>query len=111
VLILFVASALTAGCGLVTGTSVLGWLDAGRVIDRSGDRAMVATWLGLLVLVNLLLVLSLFAPLSPSVTAAAVLLLLGAALARQETRTELGHWVWPWPVKRPAKNWVVSAGR
>jgi len=91
VLILFVASALTAGCGLVTGTSVLGWLDAGRVIDRSGDRAMVATWLGLLVLVNLLLVLSLFAPLSPSVTAAAVLLLLGAALARQETRTELGH--------------------
>jgi len=88
---IFLAVLFLAGCGLVIGTSVLGWLDAGRVIDRSGDRAMVATWLGLLILVNLLLVLSLFAPLSPLVTAAAVLLLLGVALARQKTRKELGR--------------------
>ena len=90
-IVILLAALFSAVCGLVIGTSVLGRLDAGQVINRSGDRAMVATWLGLLVLVNLLLALSLFAPLSPLVTATAVLLLLGAVLTRQKTRAEIAR--------------------
>ena len=88
-LTLFFSCLVIGIISLLFGTVILLGLDPLRVIDRSGDRAMVATWLGLLVLVNLLLALSLFAPLSPLVTATAILLLLGAALARQKTRTEL----------------------
>jgi hypothetical protein len=78
------------GSGLIVGNFLLAWLDPSSCFDRRGDRVIVSTWIGVLVLANLYLAISLFAPLSPSVTIPATLLLLGASLWSQQVRCNLG---------------------
>ncbi|MGB3292287.1 MAG: hypothetical protein WBB01_04730 [Phormidesmis sp.] len=79
------AICLTVGCGW------LHWLQGAR-IARSGDRAIAALWLGLVVLSISALAIAVFIPLSPlaGITATAPWLLL--ALKSQAVRTELIGW-------------------
>ena len=79
------AVCLTIGCGW------LHWLQAGR-IDRAGDRAAAALWLGLVTLAISMLAVAIFVPLSPlaGIAAAAPGLLL--ALRSSAVRVELSQW-------------------
>ncbi len=79
------AVCLTVGCG---------WLRSlhGDVISRSGDRAIISIWLGLVVLAISLLAIALFIPLSPLAGIAATLPWLLLALNSPAVRAELRHW-------------------
>lgn len=81
---------LVSGCGLVVGNSLLAWFDPSSCFDRCGDRVIVSIWIGVLALANLYLAISLFTPLSPSVTIPAALLLLGVSLWPRQARRTLG---------------------
>ena len=90
-LLLFSLIALLGGCGLVVGHALLTRLDPLHCFDRSGDRVILSTWIGVLVLGNGFLILSLFSSLSPSITLPFVLLLLGISLWPQQSRRSLGR--------------------
>jgi hypothetical protein len=88
-LFLFLLIALLGGCGLIIGNALLVRLDPGQCFDRVGDRAVVSSWLGLLILVNLFLTIALFRPLSPSFVVPATLLLLIISLWPRQNRYAL----------------------
>ena len=81
---------LICGIGLAIGNAVLTRLDPWQYFDRPGDRAVVATWIGVLILANFFLVISLFRPLSLRVATPATLLLLGLSLCSAQNRRDLG---------------------
>lgn len=89
-LALFVLLILVGACAFIIGHGLLTLLDPGRDFDRSGDRAIICTWLGLLILVNLLIAVALVGPLSPPVGLVALALLLGLSLSRGHLRAGLG---------------------
>lgn len=76
---------LTVGCGW------LHWL-RGEAIDRSGDRAIAAIWLGLVVMAISMLAIAIFVPLSPLVGIAVTASWLLLALKSQAVRAELSQW-------------------
>ena len=76
---------LTVGCGW------LHWLN-GKVIARSGDRALTAIWLGLVIVAISMLGLAIFVPLSPLAGIAIAALWLLLALRSREVRAELRQW-------------------
>lgn len=79
------AVCLTVGCGW------LYWLH-GEGIDRSGDRAVAALWLGLVVLSISALAIAIFVPLSPLAGVAVTVFWLLFALKTQAVRAELRQW-------------------
>lgn len=93
-LILFLLLTLTGGCGLVIGNALLTRLDPWQCFERIGDRVIIATWLGVLILANSFLIISLFTPLSPRVTVPATLLLLVSSLCSRQSRTALWALAW-----------------
>ncbi len=76
---------LTVGCGL------LHWLRA-TALERPGDRAIAATWLGLVVLAISLLAISIGIPLSPLVGIGVTLFWLLLSLWSSSVRAELTSW-------------------
>lgn len=76
---------------LTVGCSWLHWLQGG-VIRRSGDRAIVSIWLGLIVMAISLLGLAIFVPLSPLAAMAVAVPWLLLALKSQAVRAELSQW-------------------
>ncbi|MEO0541402.1 MAG: hypothetical protein AAFZ80_11140 [Cyanobacteria bacterium P01_A01_bin.105] len=73
---------------LVIGIGLLHWLD-GHAQLRAGDRAILALWVGLIVMANGLLALALLLPLSPIVGGAAMVLAVAVALAFPAVRHDL----------------------
>jgi hypothetical protein len=90
---ILIATFLTgiACCCLVIGGAILAKIDRQSVIDRKGDQAIIATWLGVLVLINLLLALSLCMPLTPRTGITAISVLLLSSLLCRENRRFLGQ--------------------
>jgi hypothetical protein len=86
---LFVLLALICGCGLIIGHALLTRLDPWACFDRKGDRALISIWIGVLVLANFLLIISLFVSLSFPVTIPATLLLLGLSIWPLQSRISL----------------------
>jgi hypothetical protein len=80
---------LTGGCGLVVGCALVTRLDSDCCFVRAGDRVLLATWLGLLVVTTILLVLSLFGPLSPLVVVSALSVSMGISLVGRQHRRVL----------------------
>ena len=76
---------LTVGCGL------LHWLRA-TALERPSDRAIAATWLGLVALAISLLAISIGIPLSPLVGTGVTLFWLLLALGSPSVRAELSDW-------------------
>lgn len=83
--------ALLVGCGLIIGNAILIRLDQFQCFDRVGDRFIISIWIGVLVLANSFLLLSLFLPLSFPVNVSATLLLLGFSLWSQQSRHALAE--------------------
>src|SRR5450631_2520186 len=79
-LILFVNSGLVIGAPIVTRLAPAAW------IDSSADRAIISTWLGVLVLANTFFAASLFSPLTPAIVITITLALLIPALLSQRNR-------------------------
>lgn len=67
-IILFLSIFLIAGLALVIGSALAGFLDIQSTFDRLEDRALLSIWLGIVVLANCFLAISLVSPLTPSVT-------------------------------------------
>jgi hypothetical protein len=86
-LLLFFLLVSLIGCGLIIGGAVLKQLDSCEHFDRTGDQVVISIWIGLLILINVLLGVSLFTPLSPWVVISLTLLLLvGSLLSRVNRR-------------------------
>ncbi|MGD2182510.1 LIC_10190 family membrane protein [Lusitaniella coriacea] len=69
------------------GTSILNVVRA-DCFERRGDRAILAVWLGIMLLAIALLAVSLIAPLTPFVGSAIALVLVSIALRSRATRVE-----------------------
>lgn len=84
---------------LTIGLAVLNALQADR-IERRGDRAILSAWLGIAILANSLLFVSLLLPLSPAVGIAIASIGVAIALQRQDVRLELHsalqNFTWKW---------------
>ncbi|MEM8637229.1 MAG: hypothetical protein AAGG51_00220 [Cyanobacteria bacterium P01_G01_bin.54] len=89
----------TVGTGLM---GVLRW----QGLTRLGDRAIVAAWLGALILAALMLATSLVLPLSFGVGMTVIIICAGLALLRAETRRELQQGVGA--IAALAMGWKVS---
>jgi len=99
-LALAAAWCLLAIASLVIGTGVLA-LIAPRSLERPADGALVATWIGTLLLALVWLAVSLIQPLVPIVTVTLAVLLVAGALLLPSVRTTLLHLVTglsPWSV-------------
>ena len=88
-LLLFLLLVLIGGCSFVIGNALLFRLDPGQCFDRTGDRAIISTWIGVLILANSFLTISLFGPLIPQLTIPAILLILGISLWSRQSRKSM----------------------
>jgi hypothetical protein len=89
-LLLFFLVFLLVVAGLIIGNGVLARLDPWQYFDRSGDRTIISIWIGVLILANYFLLISLFGPLSPRTAIFATLPLLGFSLLSPQNRKNLG---------------------
>lgn len=78
---------LTGVC-FVTGVAVLNAFQA-NCFERSGDRFMIAVWLGVVVLAITLLATSLILPLSPLVGVIVAVIFISLSLLSTRTKTEI----------------------
>lgn len=82
-------TALLVAC-MVIGTALLQQFQLQHFV-RVGDRLIASEWMGIIVLANSLLLVSLAIPLSPIVGIGVALLLGGSALLLRSVRTELAN--------------------
>jgi len=82
----FLALCIIVGCGLIIGNALLILLDREKCFDRTGDRAILAVWLGILLLANLFLAVSLFSPLSPPVSLCVITIAIIICLCLRQNR-------------------------
>ena len=75
--------------GLVVGHALLVFLDPKEHFDRSGDRVLLSVWVGVLLICNLFLAISLVLPLSPLVGLCTLAALLAVAFGRRQNRSFL----------------------
>jgi len=66
-LIISLLIAASGICGYLIGSPFISRLAASECIDRFADKAIISTWLGILVLTNTFFALSLLSPLTPSI--------------------------------------------
>jgi hypothetical protein len=84
--ILFLALLLLIGCTGIIGNSVAGYLQSEKVFDRQEDLLVVSIWIGIVILANVFLALSLLGPLSPPVSICTTTLLTTLALLPRHSR-------------------------
>jgi hypothetical protein len=89
------------------GSGVLAALGADQL--RSGDRFIIASWIGVVVVALVLLGISIVTPLSPGATAsvAVALTLLGVVLSRRGRWRDRGHAAL---TDAPVPRWALAAG-
>jgi hypothetical protein len=73
-------------CGLLTGASIVTRLVPAPCFDKATDRAFLATWLGVLILADTFLAVTLYSPLTPAIVIAITLSLVGLSLLTQHSR-------------------------
>jgi hypothetical protein len=101
----FLALLIIGGCGLIIGNALLIPLDPEKYIDRTGDRAILAIWLGVLLLLNIFLGASLLLPLSPGVAVCVVSTILVLSLRSRPNRAFINQLL---HLQRP--NFVAAFG-
>ena len=85
-LILSILIAVTVTCGFFIGWPFISRLVPAGCFIRPADRSIIATWLGLLLLSNTYLALSLFSPLTPTVVIVTTVVLLIPAFLYKGTQ-------------------------
>lgn len=90
-LTLFLLVLLLAGCGLAIGSAVLNCLKPDHCFAREEDRTILSVWLGIIILVNVFLGISLFFPLSVNLNIITVAALLLISFSSKRNRSVVGR--------------------
>lgn len=88
-IVLFTLILILAGASLVTGSALLHAMSPESSFDRAEDRAILSIWLGIVLLANVFLGVSLLSPITVPVGGTTTAILLALSLFPRKNRTAL----------------------